>query len=279
MQPHPNVVLKPFIDEIDIRRRVEALARQIAADTGNEEIVVVGVLKGSFMFLADLVRLIHGQGVPLVIDFVQVSSYGSGTVSSGTLTMTHDLTTDLRDRWVLLADDILDTGRTSRFLSDHLRKKRPKILKTCVFLDKPKRRTVPFQADYVGFRVPDAFVVGYGLDYDNRYRERPGLSLVSFTDREPETSFDIEVRDGTVFLVGRLDAAGVAYSRETLMHWPGDLTCDLSGLEYLSSAGLGLLLMVHREISKTGHHLRLLNLIPKIREVFVLSGFDKVFKE
>jgi hypoxanthine phosphoribosyltransferase len=277
MNPHPNIILKPFIDEIDIRQRVEAMVGEIASDFNGDELIVIGVLKGSFMFLADLVRHLYRHGIPLLIDFMQVSSYGSDTVSSGKIVMTHDISTDIAGKCVLLVDDILDTGRTSDFLKNHLLDKKPAQLKTCVFLDKPKRRAVPFQADYVGFRVPDAFVVGYGLDYDNRYRERPSLSLVTFKDGGPGVPFGFSIRNNTVFLEGRLDSAGAEHASETLLHWKGNLNLDLSGLGDIDSAGLEMLLDVHKEVTQSGSRMRLFNLSPKIREAFVRAGFDKVF--
>jgi len=132
------------------------------------------------MFAADLVRLLHLHKIPLQIDFITASSYGAGTESSGKVKLQHDISTDIAGKWVLLIDDILDTGRTMKAVSNHLLASKPAVLKTCVFLDKPERRVIPFQTDYVGFTIPDKFVVGYGLDYDNRYREYPYVATVSF---------------------------------------------------------------------------------------------------
>jgi hypoxanthine phosphoribosyltransferase len=277
VNPHPNIILKPFIEEIDIQQRVEAMVEEIAADFKRDELIVIGVLKGSFMFLADLVRHLYRNGVSLLIDFLQVSSYGSDTVSSGKIVMMHDITTDIADKCVLLADDILDTGRTSGFLKNHLMDKKPAQLKTCVFLDKPKRRAVPFQADYVGFRVPDAFIVGYGLDYDNRYRERPSLSLVTFKGRESGMQFGFCVRSNALFFEGRLDAAGAEHAAETLLHWRGNLNLDFTDLKDIDSAGMEMLLAVNKKITRSGSRVRLFNLSPGIREAFVQGGFDKMF--
>jgi hypoxanthine phosphoribosyltransferase len=278
MNPHSNVVLKPFIDEIDIKQRVEAMVKEIAADFKGDELIVIGVLKGSFMFLADLVRHLYRHGVPLLIDFLQVSSYGSDTVSSGKIVMIHDIATDIEDKYVLLADDILDTGRTSAFLKDHLSRMKPASLKTCMFLDKPKRRAVPFKVDYVGFRVPDAFIVGYGLDFDNRYRERPYLSLIAFKDEGTVLPLDFQIRNNTVFLEGRLDAGGVEYVRETLLFWKGNLNLDLKDLNHIDSAGFRMLLTVSKKITKSGNKMHLVNLPPKVREAFTIGGFDKTFQ-
>lgn len=179
MTPIKNSHLKLLINETQLIERVRSLAEKIATDFSDDEIVVVGLLKGSFMFLSDLVRQLHKQGINLLIDFLSVSSYGSGTVSSGKARLDRDITTDIEDRRVLLVDDILDSGHTIKFVSDHLLKKKPAILKRCVFLDKPARRIISCQIDYVGFTVPDAFIVGYGLDYDGRYREFPYISVLS----------------------------------------------------------------------------------------------------
>ena len=176
-----DVILKPLITEFDLKARVGNLVKEIASDyAGEGELVVIGLLKGSFMFMADLARLLYLHNVPLLIDFMLVSSYGSGTKSSGVVTVTRDITTDIEGKRILVVDDILDSGRTMTFAVTHLQKKGPATLKTCVFLDKPERREVDFHADYVGFQVPDKFLVGYGLDYDNRYRELPFISEVSF---------------------------------------------------------------------------------------------------
>jgi len=272
MNPHDNIVLKPFIDESGIRRRVEELAHEIESDFRKNEIVLIGALKGSFMFAADLVRHLHRHRIPMVIDFVQVSSYGSKTVSSGTLSMTRDITVDIEDRCVLLVDDIADTGRTSKFLSEHILGKKPGMLKTAVFLDKPSRRVVAFVPDYTGFRVPDAFIVGYGLDYDNRYREHPGLSLVHFKDQGTMRAFDFWIFDDTVFLKGSMDAAGVEWIRETLGHWKGDLNLDLSELEGIGPEGIELLKTVSETGARSGLRVLLRGIPEKLREKLFQSG-------
>jgi hypoxanthine phosphoribosyltransferase len=133
------------------------------------------------MFMADLARLFHLARLPLRIDFMTFASYGSGTVSSGTVRLLKDLSVDVQGRRVLLVDDILDSGRTMARAYAHLVERRPAVLKTCVFLDKPARRAVDFRADYVAFEVPNEFVVGYGLDYDGRFREMPWVSRIEFT--------------------------------------------------------------------------------------------------
>ena len=174
-----DVELKPLIEEQKIKERVEGLVEEIVNDLHQNELVVIGLLKGSFMFLADLVRQLHSHKIPIIIDFMTVSSYGSGIESSGKIEMTRDVSSDIADSHVLLVDDILDTGITLDFVYNHLKEMGPAVLKTCVLLEKTERRKVHFEADYVGFNVPNAFVVGYGLDYDNRYRELPYVSLLS----------------------------------------------------------------------------------------------------
>jgi hypoxanthine phosphoribosyltransferase len=173
-----EAILEPLINETDLHAGIRQLVDRIADDFDGDELYVIGLLRGSFMFTADLVRLLYRRNIRLVIDFMTVASYGSGTESSGEVNMMRDVHLDLRDKQILLVDDILDTGRTLAFASQHLFELKPASLKTCVFLDKPSRRVVPCEADYVGFTVPDLFVVGYGLDYDGRYRELPHLSVV-----------------------------------------------------------------------------------------------------
>ncbi len=183
MKGRRRVNLTPYLSEQDLRRRLEVLAQELARDYHGHELVIVGLLKGSFIFMADLVRLLSQHDQHVVIDFMIVASYGSGTESSGQVELVRDITADIAGRPVLLVDDILDSGRTMTFAVAHLQGKHPESLRTCVFLDKPERRVVPFRADYTGFTVPDRFLVGYGLDYDSRYRELPHLSIVSFADQ------------------------------------------------------------------------------------------------
>jgi hypoxanthine phosphoribosyltransferase len=275
MVSHANVMLESFIDAAAIRRRVGDLVDEIARDFQGGEFVVVAVLKGSFMFAADLVRQLNRHHFPLLIDFCQVASYGSGTESSGTPALTRDLSTDLAGRAVLLVDDILDTGRTSAFVKEHLAGLKPAWLKTCIFLDKPGRRTVPFEPDYVGFRVPNAFVVGYGLDYDNRYRERPDLSLVRFTDAEPPRAFEFRIEDKTVFLEGKFDAAAVDWMSGTLSGWNQDLEMDIRGVETLDPAGVEYLTSLYKDRYGFGRMLRLMNTPAEMRDTLIQAGLGK----
>lgn len=163
-----------LISEAQIQRRVKALARQIERDYKSRELVIVALLNGTVMFLADLIRQLR---LPLRLDFMGVSSYGSGT-SSGTLVFTKELKLDVRNRHVLLVDDILDTGRTLKRVTAKLKELEPGSLKICVFLEKKARRVEAVRARYVGFEIPDVFVVGYGLDYAERYRNLPFVGIL-----------------------------------------------------------------------------------------------------
>ena len=143
---------------------------------------MVGILKGSFMFLADLMRSFHRHGIHPRIDFLTLSSYGSGTTSSGTVEIINEVREGIIDADVLLVDDILDTGRTLAFTKKLLLERGARTVQSCVLLDKQAHRAVEFEADYAGFPMDDHFVVGYGLDYDNLYRELPHIAKVSFHD-------------------------------------------------------------------------------------------------
>lgn len=157
-----------------IRSRLRVLARNIERDFAGSETVVVSLLNGTVMFLADLVRCLS---LPLRLDFIGVSSYGAGT-TSGDLVFTKDLRLDVRGRDVLLVDDILDTGKTMTRVLERLTPLGPRRIRTCVLLDKPARRLKPIQADYVGFEIPDVFVVGYGLDFAERFRNLPFVGVL-----------------------------------------------------------------------------------------------------
>ncbi|MBM4271526.1 MAG: hypoxanthine phosphoribosyltransferase [Deltaproteobacteria bacterium] len=158
-----------------IGRRVRELADGISRDYEGREVVLIGVLKGAFVFLADLIRNLR---IPCVIDFVRLASYGSKTVSSGEIVITKDIETPIQGRDVLVVEDIVDTGLTLSFLVEKLKEKSPRSLKVCVFLDKKERRKVPFEADYVGYDIPDRFVVGYGLDCNEQFRFLPDVYVI-----------------------------------------------------------------------------------------------------
>lgn len=167
-------VERVLITEEQIARRVRRLAREIERDFAGRDLVIVPLLTGTVMFMADLLRHLS---LPLRIDFMGVSSYGTGT-QSGELVITKELRMEVRDRDVLLVDDILDTGRTLKRVSEKLRLLKPRSLKSCVLLDKKARRAEKIEADYVGFEIPDFFVVGYGLDFAERYRNLPFVGVL-----------------------------------------------------------------------------------------------------
>jgi hypoxanthine phosphoribosyltransferase len=165
-----------------LAQRVDELARELAAGARSENLVVIGILRGSFIFLADLVRWFSMHDLHPRIDFMIMESYGSATTPQHEPTVSRDCSIDLAGADVVIVDDILDTGRTLQKAFAHLKAKGAKSVRTCVLLDKPSRRAVPFEADFVGFEIPDAFVVGYGLDYDGRHRELPHIAKVNFAD-------------------------------------------------------------------------------------------------
>ena len=180
-KPKPNVsanwrteIERVLIPETQIARRIRLLARQIERDFRGRELVVISLLNGTVMFLADLMRHLD---LPLRLDFMGVSSYGQGT-ESGDLIFTKELRLEVRGRDVLLIDDILDTGRTMSRVLPKIRALHPRRVKICVLLDKPERRKYDIRADYVGFTIPDLFVVGYGLDFAERYRNLPFVGVL-----------------------------------------------------------------------------------------------------
>jgi hypoxanthine phosphoribosyltransferase len=179
----PNIVLEDIIiTEEQIRRRVAELGEEITRKFERYgRLVVVGVLKGSIIFMVDLLRHIT---IPCTFDFVQASSYGAETTSVGDVKLLKDLTMPLEGERVLLVDDILDTGYTLNYLIKHLQSKGPKSLHTCVLLDKPARRRVDVRPDWVGFTIPDAFVVGYGLDCNELYRDLPHVASIK-VEKQP----------------------------------------------------------------------------------------------
>ena len=166
---------KVLLSEEEIQEIVTRVGAEVSRDYRGKNLVLVSVLKGSVVFMADLMRAID---IPLSIDFMVVSSYGNGTESSGKVKIIKDLDLDLSGQDLLLVDDILDTGRTLYNLREILKMRSPSSIKICTFLDKPERRQADIAADYVGARVPDEFVVGYGLDYSQRYRNLPYLGVL-----------------------------------------------------------------------------------------------------
>jgi hypoxanthine phosphoribosyltransferase len=167
-----------LFDEEAIAARVGQLARAIASDLPSAAPLMIGLLTGAFVFLADLVRAIGRLGVEPLVDLMAVSHYGAATASPGEARVLKDTSLDLAGRAVLIVDDILDTGVTLRVVRDLLAARDPAWLRSCVFLDKPDRRLVPIRADYVGFEVPDVWIIGYGLDAGGEGRALPYVAAV-----------------------------------------------------------------------------------------------------
>ncbi|MEW6162159.1 MAG: hypoxanthine phosphoribosyltransferase [Nitrospirota bacterium] len=167
------VIGKPFLTTEQIQAKVKELAERISNDYANKNILAVGILKGAFMFFSDLVRAIN---VPLTVDFIIASSYVK-TDTTGEVKIYHDLREEVSDRDVLLVEDIVDSGITLNLIRERILARGPRSLKICVFLDKKERRVVDVPLDYVGFEILNEFVVGYGLDYDNKFRNLPYIAI------------------------------------------------------------------------------------------------------
>ncbi len=166
---------KILYTEEELSRRVKELGAQIAADYAGRQPMLISVLRGSYIFMADLTRAID---LDVTVDFMAVSSYGAGTVSSGQVEIKKDLSDSIEGRDLIVVEDILDSGNTLYYLMDVLRARRPASIRICALMDKPERRTKPITADYAGFTIPDAFIVGYGLDYAERYRNLPYVGVL-----------------------------------------------------------------------------------------------------
>lgn len=166
---------KVLLSEETIAAKVKELGAQIAKDYADKNPLIVSVLRGSFVFMADLVRAID---VPCTVDFMSVSSYGSGTTSTGEVKITKDFDVSIEGRHLIIVEDILDSGRTLSYLMKTLKARGAASIALCTFLDKPERRVVPVEVAYKGFTVPDAFIVGYGLDYDQKYRNLPYVGVL-----------------------------------------------------------------------------------------------------
>lgn len=168
--------VKELIGVEDITRRVKEMGEEISRDYAHKDLVVVGILKGAVVFMSDLIREIT---IPLEVDFMATSSYGDATESSGVVQLIKDLDTAIEGRDVLIVEDIIDTGLTLSYLTQLMNSRKPASVKTASFLDKPSRRRIEFTPDYVGFSIPDHFVVGYGLDVNSKYRQLPYIGIVT----------------------------------------------------------------------------------------------------
>jgi len=164
-----------LISEEEIAKRVKELGKQLAEDYKGKELLVVGILKGCMLFLSDLVRTID---LPLTLDFMVVSSYGATTKSSGVVRIVKDLEREIEGKDVLIVEDIVDTGLTLSYLVENFKARNPKSVKVCSLLDKPDRRKAQVEIQYIGFKIPDEFVVGYGLDYGENYRNLPFVCVL-----------------------------------------------------------------------------------------------------
>ena len=167
------IVGKPLLTSERIQKRVNVLAEKLSYDYRGKDILVVGLLKGAFMFMSDLVRLLQ---IPVEVDFMIVSSY-VGTESTGDIKIYSDLRSDIKGKDVLIVEDIVDSGVTLHALRERLLYREPASLKICALLDKKERRQVEVPVDYIGFEIPDKFVVGYGLDYEDKYRNLPYIAI------------------------------------------------------------------------------------------------------
>ncbi|MGN0344784.1 MAG: hypoxanthine phosphoribosyltransferase [Lachnospiraceae bacterium] len=169
--------IRELISEKDVAEKIAQMGAQISKDYEGESVYLLCILKGGVFFTTELAKHIT---VPVTLDFMSVSSYGGETTSSGIVRIVKDLDTPIEGKNVLIAEDIIDTGRTLAYLMEHLKQRKPKSLKLCTLLDKPDRRVSDVKVDYTGFEIPDEFVVGYGLDYDQKYRNLPYIGVVEF---------------------------------------------------------------------------------------------------
>jgi hypoxanthine phosphoribosyltransferase len=168
--------LHPLLSREEIHSIVKGLADRISNDYGQRELVLIGILKGAFMFLSDLARHLRG---PVEIDFVRLASYGSGMKSSGNIAVTKDVETSLEGKDVLIVEDLIDSGRTLLFLKERIARANPRSVKICALLDKKPRREVALEGDYVGKEIEDIFIVGYGIDFNEAYRNLPEIYYVT----------------------------------------------------------------------------------------------------
>ena len=166
---------RPIITQEQMRSRIRELGRQISTDYAGKDLVLVGILKGAYAFFADLARSIR---IPVRVDFIVVTSYGTGAKTSGKVKLVTELTEQIKNKDVLLVEDIVDSGLTAQYLMKTLAKRKPKSINVCTLLSKPERRVVDVHVQYIGFKIPDQYVIGYGLDYQQKYRNLPYLAVL-----------------------------------------------------------------------------------------------------
>jgi hypoxanthine phosphoribosyltransferase len=172
---------RPIVTQEEMRARIRELGKQITADYAGKDFVLVGVLKGAYAFYADLARAIR---IPMRVDFLIVTSRGHRAKTSGKVKLITELTEDIKDKDVLLVEDIVDSGLTVQHLLKTLTKKKPRSIKVCTLLNKPDSRTINVAIDYVGFKIPNKYVVGYGLDYQQKYRNLPYLAVLDVEEEQ-----------------------------------------------------------------------------------------------
>ena len=172
---------RPIITQEQMRNRIRELGRQISTDYAGKDLVLVGVLKGAYAFFADLARAVR---IPVRIDFIVVTSYGTGAKTSGKVKLVTELTEQIKNKDVLLVEDIVDSGLTVQYLMKALARRKPKSINVCTLLSKPERRVVDVHVQYIGFKIPDQYVIGYGLDYQQKYRNLPYLAVLDQSSEE-----------------------------------------------------------------------------------------------
>jgi len=171
---------RPIVTQEEMRARIRELGKQITSDYTGKDFVLVGVLKGAYAFYADLARAIR---LPMRVDFIVVTSYGSQAKTSGKVKMVTEMTEDIKGKDILLVEDIVDSGMTIQHLVKELSKRKPRSVKVCTLLSKPNRRTIDVPLAYIGFNIPDVYVVGYGLDYQQKYRNLPYLAVLDVDEK------------------------------------------------------------------------------------------------
>jgi len=176
-----NPELRVLLSHEEIGAMVGRIAAEIKREYQGKYPLLVGILKGSFVFLADLVRHLD---FPMEVEFIRLASYGRGRSTPGELKVVHNLVTRVRDRDVLVIEDIVDTGHTTKFILDYLRGQKPASLRLCALTNKPSRRQVPVEIDYLGFTIPNKFIVGYGIDWDERFRNLPDICFVEVAEND-----------------------------------------------------------------------------------------------
>jgi hypoxanthine phosphoribosyltransferase len=207
-------IAEVLVSEEQIQAKVVELGQRISRDYAGKELLLIGLLRGAIVFLSDLMRAIE---IPVRLDFIGISSYGF-TTESGAVRLVMDLETDISGRHVLVVEDIVDTGKTLAYLVDNLRSRQPASLRVCALLDKPERRQVPIRVDYVGFEIPDKFVVGYGLDFAEGYRNLPFVGVLKEPLYKKVLARNAIVRRINSYLNQDIDLGQlVAWARETLI--------------------------------------------------------------